>query len=132
MVINFHGSLLIHKDQMIIGSKFDVDQNSNQCRIGFYGKFLHEYKTEDELKQLKLYRWKERKGKIDRVTNEKTVVIKDLFGKQTDTSKFLNLKVKINSFPEYNGKIVQSFGKSGKVKAIFEENLKSIMKELKD
>lgn len=44
MVI-FDNSLLAHKDQMIIGSKLSTELNSNVCRIGFYGKFIHEFKN---------------------------------------------------------------------------------------
>ena len=80
VIMNFQSSLLIPENQIVIGSKFDTEgKNKNLCRIGFYGKFLHEFKDEQALKSLKLYRLKDRTGNVDRVTSDTTLIVKNLF-----------------------------------------------------
>lgn len=47
-----------------------------------------------------------RKGRVDRVANERTLIIKEFFQKKTDMSKFINMTIKLTKYPEFSGKIV--------------------------
>jgi hypothetical protein len=141
MAINFQNSILLPENQVVIGSKFygsgnDVEakQQVQRCRIGFYGKFLHEFRDEKELKErLRLYRLKARSGSVDRVTSDTTLIVKNLFQKKTDVSRFIGLGCRLSGFPEFGeGKLIQAFGKSGKVKATFSKSFGGEQEKLKD
>ena len=81
---------------------------------------------------MKLYRLKSRAGVVDRVTSDNTLIVKNLFQKKTDVSRFIGLECRLTKFPEYSGKLIQAFGKSGKVKATFSKSLSEISDDLKD
>jgi Protein of unknown function (DUF663). len=109
--------LLVHEGQTIIGSKLDTDIEANVCRIAFYGKMILGIDGEgnEALKDIKIFKRKEKKGVIDRVQDSSTLIIKDLFSKQSDISKFVGTKVEI-PVAGCTGTIKGTFGQSGKIK----------------
>ncbi len=62
---------------------------------------------------------KERRGLIERVHNDESLIIKDLFKKETELSAFLGMKVEVPLLKR-KGRIEATFGKSGKVKVEIE------------
>lgn len=66
---------------LIIGSKLDTDTSDSHCRIAFYGNVL---KIMEDTKDLKIFKIKNREGRIDRITSKNQYIVKDLFNKETD------------------------------------------------
>ena len=93
---------------------------------------VKEMDTMTALKEvLKIYKLKQRSGVVDRVDKNGAVIVKDLFEKNSDITRFLNMKL---VSPEHEvGVIDGPFGKSGKVKVSFNDpdkikkNMKLIM-----
>mmetsp|Transcript_43111 Transcript_43111/g.136209 ORF Transcript_43111/g.136209 Transcript_43111/m.136209 type:complete len:559 (-) Transcript_43111:1083-2759(-) len=107
------------KDSMLIGSLLDTDIHSNTCRIVFFGKALivMDKDNKDELSRLRLFKPKQKVGHVKRVVDESVVIGKDLFKKETDISKFMNLKITLEKETEkLPGYIEGSFGSSGQYK----------------
>lgn len=103
---------------LVIGSKLDTDIHTNSCRIAFHGTLLEgitevKYK-ESVLPKIKVYKTKLRDGQVERVTDEYTVIGKNLFKKETNLQIFTGLKVSLSSGQE--GQIEGGFGQSGKIR----------------
>jgi selenocysteine-specific elongation factor len=75
-------------------------------------------------KFVKLYKNKVKKGVVDRVVDNYTIIVKDLFDKDMDLQQFIGKEV-ILSNGDF-GRIDGAFGKSGKIRVIFKEMLKSL------
>ena len=105
-------------DNLVIISRLDMDVNTPSCRLAFYGNILHHFTEPDyhniSLPSLKIFKYKERSGVIERMNDEYTVIGKDLFKKETNIDLFTNLKVSLSTGEE--GVIEGSFGQSGKYK----------------
>jgi len=118
-LLEFDFPITVPLDSHIIGSRLDADINANLCRLAFHGKVIEsiDCKDTEKLKKLKIYKPKARDGKVDRVHDAQTLLVKDLFKKETDMSLFIGMKIVDD---EGNvGKIEGTFGKSGKVKCHF-------------
>lgn len=100
---------------LLIGSKFDMDCNTKQCRIGFFG---HIECIEPELSSdyIKICKNKKKSGEVERIVDQYTAIGINMFNKETDITKFEGLWVKVS---ESRAQIVSSFGKSGKFKLSF-------------
>jgi hypothetical protein len=66
------------------------------------------------LQKLKIYKFKQREGGLERYVDGYSAVGKGLFKKETDISQFVGLRVRTEAGEE--GTIQSSFGKSGKFK----------------
>lgn len=75
-------------------------------------------------KFVKLYKNKVKKGVVDRVVDNYTIIVKDLFDKDMDVQQFVGKEVMLSNGDV--GRIDGAFGKSGKIRVIFKEMLKSI------
>ena len=115
---------------LLIGSRLDTDVNAATFRIAFYGRLIQPIGLGSGLKkeELKIYKLKQRAGVVDRVDKNGAVIVKDLFEKNSDMTRFLNMKL-ISPDNEV-GNIEGPFGKSGKVKVSFSdpEKIKKAMK----
>jgi len=117
-LIEFEEPVPCPKNAFVIASKLDLDIHSNVCRLAFHGKVIEgitvkDYK-ETYLPTLKVYKFKQRKGTVDRVTDESTLIGKDLFSKETRLDKFISLSVSISTGEV--GVIESGFGQGGKFK----------------
>ncbi|KAJ3074618.1 hypothetical protein HK102_005751 [Quaeritorhiza haematococci] len=131
-----------------IASKLDTDIHTNTCRIAFHGRLLHPIVEKDYatsvLPSVKIFKWKEKVGGVDRIIDDRTLIGKGLFKKETRMDLFIGLKVQLvlpsssSSSPEntlrdpqlqqsktYDGRILSSFGQSGKFKVDFAGGLGS-------
>eukprot|EP00286_Rhodomonas_abbreviata_P010724 CAMPEP_0181342210 /NCGR_PEP_ID=MMETSP1101-20121128/30867_1 /TAXON_ID=46948 /ORGANISM="Rhodomonas abbreviata, Strain Caron Lab Isolate" /LENGTH=567 /DNA_ID=CAMNT_0023453629 /DNA_START=171 /DNA_END=1871 /DNA_ORIENTATION=- len=108
-------------NSLLIGSVLDTDVHANKCRIVLSGRVLStiDPNSKDDMARLKIFKNKQKVGSIKRVLDEQTVIGKDLFKKETDITKFLNLKVTLNG--KTPGYIEGSFGSSGQYKVRFHE-----------
>lgn len=59
---------------------------------------------------------------MDRIINAYSIIVKDLFDKETNLQNFVGKEVKIDKC-ELVGRIEGGFGKSGKVKVLFKESI---------
>lgn len=118
-LLEFDHPITVPLESIAIGTRLDADINVNQCRLAFFGKMLEiiDMSDSERLKQLRIYKPKAREGRVDRVHDEKTLLAKDLFKKETDLSKFIGMKIKDDLGNE--GTIEGTFGKSGKCKCYF-------------
>jgi len=73
------------------------------------------------LETLSIIKEKEKSGKIDKVVDGQNLHIRDLFAKETDPVIFIGLEVTITKLGGQKGKIMGTFGKSGKLKVRMEE-----------
>lgn len=72
-------------------------------------------------KFIRLFKDKTKKGIIDRVVDNYTIIVKDLFNKEVDIQMFLNQEVVLSN--GQTGKIEGAFGKSGKIRVTFKDSL---------
>ncbi len=100
----------------LVGYKFDGDINDNVCRLAFYGKII----VQVEQKDLKLYKFKNKEGEIEKLVDNYMVIVKNLFKKDVDINKFIGKEVEME-LSSNTGRIHSTFGNSGKVKVVFDK-----------
>lgn len=117
-LVEFEKPVTCPKSCLVIGSKLDADIHTNMCRIAFHGAILEAIEATDYRKtvlpKLKVFKYKSREGLVERVTDEYTIIGKNLFKKETNIQVFVGLKVTLSSGEE--GVIEGGFGQSGKFK----------------
>ncbi|XP_053725173.1 selenocysteine-specific elongation factor isoform X1 [Synchiropus splendidus] len=117
---------------LVIGSKLDSDIHANACRLAFQGRLLHGFEdktyAETALQRLRIYKTKHKEGQVERVTDDYTVIGRNLFKKETNLQIFVGLKVTLSTGE--SGLIEGSFGQSGKFKIRIQEGLHPDTKRL--
>ena len=109
----------------VVGSRLDCDAYSNMCRIAFHGTIaeciMDKNYTTTTLPKLKIFKCKCREGVVDRIQDERTVIGKGLFKKETKIDLFTSMKVRLST-GEW-GTIEGTFGTTGKFRVSFSEGL---------
>lgn len=118
-LISLEKPLIVGLGGLIIGAKFDSDINSNSCRLAFYGNILWFHQKKEGV-GIKVYKMKKREGSFEKLIDNYTILVKNLFKKETNIEAFIGKAV---MFKGQLGKIQGAFGKSGKVKAIFDADI---------
>lgn len=117
---------------LVIGSRLDTDIHANTCRLAFHGRLLvgmeEKNYAETTLPNLLISKDKHREGTVERVTDDYTVIGRNLFKKETNLQLFVGLKVTLSTGEA--GVIEGGFGQSGKVKIRIPEGLKEETKQL--
>ncbi|XP_053267761.1 selenocysteine-specific elongation factor [Pleuronectes platessa] len=117
---------------LVIGSKLDRDINANACRLAFQGRLLQGFEdksyAETALPQLHIYKTKHKEGQVERVSDDYTVIGRNLFKKETNLQLFVGLKVTLSTGE--SGVIEGGFGQSGKYKIRIQEGLHPETKQL--
>ncbi|KAM9361841.1 selenocysteine-specific elongation factor [Symphorus nematophorus] len=117
---------------LVIGSKLDTDIHANACRLAFQGCLLQGFEdkgyTETALPRLRIYKTKHKEGQVERVTDDYTVIGRNLFKKETNLQLFVGLKVTLSTGE--SGVIEGGFGQSGKFKIRVQEGLCTETKQL--
>ncbi|KAI3370139.1 hypothetical protein L3Q82_024927, partial [Scortum barcoo] len=117
---------------LVIGSKLDTDIHANACRLAFQGYLLHGFEdkgyTETALPRLHIYKTKHKEGQVERVTDDYTVIGRNLFKKETNLQLFVGLKVTLSTGE--TGIIEGGFGQSGKFKIRVQGGLSPEAKQL--
>ncbi|XP_061114119.1 selenocysteine-specific elongation factor [Conger conger] len=117
---------------LVIGSKLDTDIHANTCRLAFQGQLLEGFEdkgyAESALPRLRVFKTKQREGQVERVTDDYTVIGRNLFKKETNLQLFVGLKVRLSTGEE--GVIEGGFGQSGKFKIRVLEGLGAEAKQL--
>ena len=140
-LLTFDDAIPCPPSAQLIASRLDSTAHTNSCRIAFAGQVFDQLLSTEAGTPvpLKVYKSKEKKGIIERVEGDgETAIVKGMFKKETDISAFLGMFVKVgvgedtysdggggcgssdvHGSGEGGGKIVSTFGKSGKVKVHF-------------
>lgn len=123
VLLEFEKPIQCPLGSVLIGSKLDTDVHTASCRLAFQGRLLTaiDWSSPEDRAKLKVVKRKEKVGTIDRVVDDRTLIVRDMFGKDTDTSCFLGMRVHLETGEV--GKIEASFGQGGKFKAYFQEGL---------
>lgn len=131
-LLEFEKAVTCSPNCLVIGSRLDTDIHANACRLAFHGRLLHGMEeknyTETTLPRLLISKEKHREGNVERVTDDYTVIGRNLFKKETNLQLFVGLKVTLSSGE--SGVIEGGFGQSGKVKIRIPEGLKDETKQL--
>ena len=61
-------------------------------------------------------------GKVDRINDARNILIRDLFSKETSPDVFVGLMVTV-TLTGQQGKILGTFGKSGKLKVMLDDEI---------
>jgi selenocysteine-specific elongation factor len=113
--------VFIKENALYIGSKFELEADIKECRLAFSGNVMFKGKIEDEngpvekVLPIKISRRKERFGTIEKVLDSRTLLVKNIFKKETNLAFWMDKDIYIQEI-EAKGKISSSFGKTGKVK----------------
>lgn len=120
ILLTFEKKIICPANCMVIGSKLDSDINANVCRLAFSGNLIEciDSSSTQDLQKLRIFTPKERRGVIDRLVDERTLIGNKLFSKQTNMSIFIGLNISRSSNNAV-GRIESAFGKSGKFKVYF-------------
>ena len=124
-VISFDKVVVIPNNAIIIGSRLSNSKyNTNSCRIAFYGHIITSivYDTDQQRKQLKIYKIKERTGKIDRYIDEYNLIAKQLYHKEASITPYLNKEIILEN--NQIGTIIAPFGKGDKFKVKLQQKIK--------
>lgn len=107
-----------------IASKLDTEITTTSCRLAFHGVFLP-FQDHDKLK---VFKEKEKSFSIDRIVDDYNLIGKDLVKKGGDISKYINLKVQIETSDSkvIQGVIESSFGSSGKFKIALKDKIQQV------
>jgi len=123
VLLQFTKKICTAENSFLIGSRFDSDDiHSNKCRIAFSGRLVAILKQKKEdLKRLRVYKPKIRKGITDRVVDDFTIIGRGFFKKGTDINLFCGLKIELGN--AQIGIIENGYGDAGKFYAKFKEKL---------
>ena len=117
-LLEFERPVICSRDALLIASKLDTDIHSNLCRLAFQGSILCSITDKSYantvLPNLKVVKYKQKEGIVERIQDEYTVIVKSLFKKETNMDLFVNKKVTLSTGEL--GTIEGSFGSSGKVR----------------
>ena len=132
--IKFDQKTIIPNNMIFLGSKIDIDITQKTNRLAFYGK-MFDNNIKGVVDKLKIFKMKVKEGKILRlVDDDKIAIVKGLFKKDNIniSNDFIGKEVNIkeDEKKEIVGKILSTFGQSGKIKIEFNEILSNI--KLKD
>ena len=124
-LLEFDQPITVPTDELYIASRFDTDIHQNTCRLAFHGRMLRHINTEHEpdfIRSLRVFKMKSREGSIERVQDERSVIGKGMFKKESDLTAFVGMKVWTSN--NECGVIEGGFGKSGKYKVYFSNGIK--------
>lgn len=102
--------ILFFNESLFIASKLDLDTNDSttNCRLAFHGKALdHDFAPS-------VFKTKVKLGVVDRLHDADTVIVKNMFKKETNLELFKGMQVQLSTGEK--GTILGPFGKSGKIK----------------
>lgn len=136
VLIRITKPIYISKNAFFIGSRFDFHQESKDCRIAFYGHCLESFNSSVSLQlinDLQVFIYKEREAVVDKFVNDHTIIVKEMFQKETNVSLFFGKYVFVFVDQDcLKGEIFAAFGNSGKVKVRFDDDLSQFKDKLKN
>ena len=77
--------------------RFSLQVHTSACRLAFYGRLLHPFTNADYrsayLPTLNVVKYKQRTGVVERIHDERTLIVHSLIKRETDVTMFERLKV---------------------------------------
>ena len=117
-LLEFEKPVICTLDALLIAAKLDTDIHSNICRLAFQGNILcpmtDKAYANSVLPNLKIIKFKQKEGIVERIQDEYTVIVRSLFKKETNLDVFIGKKVSLSTGEV--GTIEGSFGSSGKIR----------------
>lgn len=130
-LLEFDYSVAVVPSALVIGSKLDTDTNTNQCRLAFWSRLnstfvAHESRDYDKtfLAALRVFKEKTKTGHIQRVVNDREVIVDHLFKKESNRQRFVGRRVEFEPLCRH-GTIESTFGATTKVKVRLDMELTS-------
>lgn len=110
----------LREQSFFIGSRLELSIDSKECRMAFCGTALHMklHNDAEDFNDIKLTKKKRKTGEIERVANDNSLIIKDMFTKNSNIQKYINHPLVLESKPEAKAKILTTFGNIGKIKGV--------------
>lgn len=127
--LHFQKPIFVIPHSFYIGSRLDFQADSKMCRIAFSGRTLVDFGEGEEgpsAKNLKLMSLKKKMGVVEKKFDDYTLIVKDMFKKETNFALFLGKEVFFEG-SEVTGKLTATFGSSGKVKVGFNQPVDSLL-----
>jgi selenocysteine-specific elongation factor len=117
-LLEFERPVVVIPSALVIGSKLDMNVHTSTCRLAFWGHLMKNYEDKaylnSDLQNLKIFKLKSKVGLVERAPSDSSVIVKNMFKKETNLQLFANMKVKLSTGE--TGVIDGGFGQSGKVK----------------
>lgn len=124
-LLEFQKPTIVVADFLIVASKLDMDLQSSNCRLAFWGR-LHvpndAFATADSFSDsLNIFKEKTKVGRIQRIVNAQEIVVDQMFKRNSNRQIFVGLKVCLSSGE--CGVIDSTFGTTTKVKVRLNDQL---------
>lgn len=132
--LHFQKPIFVLPNSFYIGSRLDFQADSKLCRIAFSGRTIHDFNETDTAPNglgLKLLSEKRKFGVVEKKFDDYTLIIKEMFKKETNIGLFLGKEVMFEGRP-VTGKLTSTFGASGKVKVTFASPVDELLKDYLD
>lgn len=134
-LLEFQKPTIVVSDFLVVASKLDMDVQSNNCRLAFWGRLNTPnctFTTKDCYPAtLKIFKEKTKEGRIQRIVNSEEIIVDQMFKRNTNRQIFVGSKVYLTSGE--CGVIDSAFGSTTKVKVRLNEQLKiETMERYKD
>jgi selenocysteine-specific elongation factor len=118
VLLEFERPVTIIPNCLMIGSKLDMDIHTSTCRLAFWGNLILTYDMKNyattALSILRIFKNKSKTGIVERAPSQSSIIVKNIFKKETNLQLFAGLKVTLSTGEE--GVIEGGFGQSGKIK----------------
>lgn len=121
-LLQFDHSVAVVPNALVIGSKLDMDANKNECRLAFWSQLksdcvAHDSRDYDRtfLAALKVFKQKSKTGSVQRICNERELIVDQLFKKESNRQMFVGMRVELTPLCRH-GTIESTFGSTTKVK----------------
>ena len=79
----------------VIASRLDFDVHTTECRVAFHGTLISSLPKkgpkEVDRSEIKVYKLKQKFGTVDHIADDKTIVARELFKKETDLTIYRGL-----------------------------------------
>ncbi|KAG4070172.1 hypothetical protein HA402_003862 [Bradysia odoriphaga] len=124
-LLEFQKPTIVVADFLIVASKLDMDLQSTNCRLAFWGRLnapSDAFATADSFaSSLNIFKEKTKEGRIQRVVNSQEIVVDQMFKRNSNRQIFVGLRVCLSS--GHCGVIDSTFGTTTKVKVRLNDHL---------
>lgn len=108
----------LREKSFFIGSRLELSIDCKECRMSFCGEALELrlHTTDTDFTDLQLSKPKQKLGEVERVANDGSLIVKDMFNKSSNIQRYINHALILDNKPTLKAKILTTFGNIGKIK----------------
>lgn len=125
-LLEFEQSISIVPGSLLIGAKLDMDVNTTQCRIAFWGKILPK-QSDISLDNIRIYKEKTKEGHVQRVIDDHAVIVDHMFKRESNRGMFIGQPIRLSTGE--CGTLECWFGYTTKVKVNIPKGLSDTTKD---